>query len=36
MTNVAEELGFSSASAFISVFRRHLGMTPTQLIQRKT
>ena len=28
VSDVAAELGYSSASAFISVFRRHTGLTP--------
>ncbi len=33
VTDVAETLGFSSSSAFIHLFRRHTGMTPSLIRQ---
>ena len=32
VTTVALELGYSSPSAFIAMFRQSMGMTPTQYI----
>jgi AraC-like DNA-binding protein len=31
VTAVASELSFSSTSAFIAVFRRHVGTTPSRI-----
>jgi len=35
VTTVALELGYSSPSAFIAMFRQSLGMTPTQYISER-
>ncbi len=34
VSRVAEELGFSSSSAFIAVFKKHTGLTPTAIRNR--